>query len=89
MTTTPLTLKLAEILRAELARRDWTQLELAARSGVPQPMISKILKGKRSHITIDELDALCVALGLDAAEVLTEAREYVRTRSLTPPEDAA
>lgn len=74
-----LTREVAAILRARLARLDWTQTELAARSGVSQSHLSQILKGRR-HIYIDQLESICEALGLDVAEVIGDAWKIAEPR---------
>lgn len=82
---TPLTRALSEALRVEAARQRMTQSDLARASGVTQSTISRIFADKRDRITIDDLSAMCDALGLDLAKTLEDAREYVHTNSTAMP----
>lgn len=50
-------------IRSAMREQHVTQAELAARSGVPQPNISRYLSGA-SDINGDTLQRLCAALGL-------------------------
>lgn len=54
-----------------------TQAELARRSGVPQSTISRAYH-ERQAFTIDQLDALCRALGVSVAAVIAEAQRRFR-----------
>jgi len=49
-----------------------TQSELARRTGIPQPPISRAFAGRRVF-TLDELDGVCQALGVDVAAVVHDA----------------
>lgn len=46
--------------------------ELAEMTGLSRPTVSRTLTGKR-NITMRYLRLLCIALGLDPAQVLTDA----------------
>jgi transcriptional regulator with XRE-family HTH domain len=45
--------KFGEHLKTFRAKRQLTQLELAQRSGVPQPLISDLEAGKREGVTLE------------------------------------
>jgi len=49
-----------------------TQSELSRRADVPQPQISRVFRGMRVF-TLDELDRVCQALGVDVAAVVHDA----------------
>ncbi|GLU88888.1 helix-turn-helix transcriptional regulator [Agromyces sp. NBRC 114283] len=49
-----------------------SQAELSRKSGVSQPHISNVFTGK-SVFSIDQLDAICSALGLKVTAVIHEA----------------
>lgn len=60
-------------LRAERARRDWTQAELAGRAGLHYNTIHRIEKGQRG-MSLAQLYAICGALGIDPGEFLDAAQ---------------
>lgn len=62
----------AAVLRGELAALDWTLEDLAKASGVPRVSVQRYLKGTR-RMDLDTLGALAVALGTDAAAVMSAA----------------
>lgn len=69
--TTGLTHRVAAEIRAELARQQMTQRELARRIGIDQAIVSKRLNGGSARSwTLDELDSIAVALGVPAASFL-------------------
>jgi transcriptional regulator with XRE-family HTH domain len=51
---------IAANVRAERARRRWTQSELGERVGWPRSSVSDVESGRRK-VTVDDLVALCVA----------------------------
>lgn len=59
---------LARNLRALMRERDWSQADLAAKSGVSQRMISSILNQQHSCST-ETADALARPFGLDGWEL--------------------
>lgn len=65
-------------IRFERAKRGYTQLELAERTGIERSKIAKIESGVRG-IRSDEAAALASALLLDPAELLAPA-ELIRMR---------
>jgi transcriptional regulator with XRE-family HTH domain len=70
--TTGLTHRVAAEIRAELARQQMTQRELARRIGIDQAIVSKRLTGGPARSwTLDELDSIAVALGVPAAWFFT------------------
>jgi transcriptional regulator with XRE-family HTH domain len=60
---TPISIRLEPLRIA----KGWSQAELARRSGVPQPTISRIEAGKSRAIDLDNLERLANALGVNAA----------------------
>lgn len=59
-------------LRAETARRQMGQKDIAAALGMAQSSISEKYRGI-SPLTVDQFVAWCKALGLDPADVLRKA----------------
>ncbi len=49
---------------AELARRNWSQMDLARASGVTQPMLSRWLGGKMS-LSLGNAERVLAAMGLE------------------------
>jgi hypothetical protein len=74
----PLNVEIAKILDgARVARRPRVDIsELARQSGIERSMLSRMLKPEKSML-VDELVAVCTALGLDAGRVIDEARRRV------------
>jgi transcriptional regulator with XRE-family HTH domain len=60
---------LAKNLRTLMTIRDWTQVDLAGKSGVSQTMISSVLN-ERSGCSIETADALAHAFGLTGWHLL-------------------
>jgi transcriptional regulator with XRE-family HTH domain len=54
---------IAANVRAERARRRWTQADLGERVGWPRSSVSDVESGRR-RVTADDLVALCVAFGV-------------------------
>ena len=67
-----LTKALAAILSSSLADRGKPQQWLAERSGISQRQVSRYLAGRVSP-TVDQVDAMCFALGIDFIETITAA----------------
>lgn len=61
--------KLAVNVRKERSTRQWSQEELAAQAGISQTYTSQIESGQRA-VSIDVLDELARAFGLEASELL-------------------
>jgi predicted XRE-type DNA-binding protein len=65
--------ELMQKIAAHLKQHDWTQAEAASRSGVTQPRINDLLRGRVSRFSLDALVNIATALGcrvhfdLDAA----------------------
>lgn len=55
--------KLRRLLRTIRRERGVTQIQLAERLGVPQPMISRYEKGER-QVDFVEVEAICEAVGM-------------------------
>ena len=62
----------ATIINAALKDRDKPQGWLGARAGMSQRQVSRYLSGTRA-LTIDQLDDMCIALGLDFVTVIQAA----------------
>lgn len=60
---------LAKNLRTLMAIRDWTQVQLAEKSGISQTMISSILR-EQSGCSVENADALAHAFGLTGWHLL-------------------
>jgi transcriptional regulator with XRE-family HTH domain len=67
---TPILLRVKELREA----KRWTQAELAERSQVPQPTISRIESGKTSGVDFGVLEKLAEALNTDAALLIVHQR---------------
>ncbi len=59
-------------LAAARGKRGMTQGEVAAAAGIHRPTYT-LLEAGRQRMTVDLLIRLCAALGIDPAEVITEA----------------
>ena len=75
--TRDLTRQAAALLRGLMARYDVSQRDLANSANLSQSQVSKILRGVKP-VTVDELNAMCFALGTDASTLLTEAHNFIR-----------
>jgi len=62
-------LTVGQNLYLERIRRGLSQAELSRRTGIPQPNLSNIEKGKQD-ITVSTLFEICLALGVKASSVL-------------------
>lgn len=72
--TTPFTRSVGAELRRAMTEAGVTQVELAARTGVPRRNISGILTGKK-NTTITRLEVLFTALGYDLAASATPRKK--------------
>lgn len=85
MATTVETKSPGEMLRDALKSRNWTQKELAERSGISQPFISEICRGTRTisprvAIAFERVFGTLTAeewLSIETQRRLREAREEV------------
>jgi len=64
-----LTLALGKILRSN----GWSQAEAARRTGVSQPVISRLLRGKTAGVSSDRLLRMIADLGRDVDIVIRES----------------
>lgn len=71
-TASYLTKRIASRLRGRVSQGNVTQVELSEVVGISQSQLSKLLRGVRVF-DVDELDAVCQALGLEAGEVVATA----------------
>ena len=60
------------------AAKGWTQAELARRSGVPQPTISRIEARKTGSVELGNLERLADALGVNAAVLIAHTAKGKR-----------
>jgi transcriptional regulator with XRE-family HTH domain len=63
---------IAAAIRAERARRRWTQAELGERAGIPRSTIGDLESGAR-QIAVNHLPALCRALHVSVVVLLQGA----------------
>lgn len=63
---------IAAMLATEMRAQGWTQSALAPVVGISQSQLSKYLRGERT-MSIDELDAMCLALHLPIVKVVSRA----------------
>lgn len=68
----PLALRVAAILDAESKAQGLSQPKLEAITGISQSNLSLYLNGKRT-LDVDQLQALCDALGLNIEDVVSRA----------------
>ena len=68
---TPIWIRLKELREA----KKWSQAELARRSRVPQPTISRIEAGETRSVNLDILERLADALGTNAAFLIAHEQE--------------
>ena len=62
----------ASSVRAERARRHWTQAELAAKTGLSRTTIGDIESGRR-QVTVNHLPLFCRALGVSLSVLIAGA----------------
>ena len=65
---TPIMLRIEELRTA----RNWSQAELARRSGIPQATISRIEARKTAGISFEILETLAKALGCDPGYLIVK-----------------
>ncbi|MES9670584.1 helix-turn-helix domain-containing protein [Bacillus pseudomycoides] len=59
-------------IREKRIEKGWTQLDLAKKSGVPQPTISQIENGCRKYLTYTNIKRIAIALNINIAELTVE-----------------
>ena len=62
-----------DLIRIALAKKDWTQEQLADESGLSRPTVSAIVNGK-SGVLLESLTAVARALDIPLRELFTEER---------------
>ena len=75
---------LGEVLVRARERAKLKQSDLAARLGLPASYLSKIESGTR-RLDVIELIRIAEAMGVDAAEIVREVRETLRSAAAEPP----
>ena len=71
-----MTREIAGILKGRMARFSVGQAEMAKYVGVDQSQLSKMIRGIKP-INIDQLEVMCIVLGIDFDEVIDEAWKQV------------
>lgn len=71
--TTDLQAAIAREIRAEMARQQVTQMELAARLGTDQAVVSRKLRGEGSRFTTRDIERWAAALGVPVTQLLPTA----------------
>ncbi|WP_274655601.1 helix-turn-helix domain-containing protein [Paenibacillus humicola] len=56
-------------IREQREKKGWSQLELAEKSGVPQPTLSGIERGERKYPTYENIKKIAIALEIDIKEL--------------------
>lgn len=79
----PFSKEIAAILRAQMARKQLNQIAVAAAVGISQTQLSGILNAKK-HVDVEQLDAICEAIGLRLVDVLREADDATKFRQADP-----
>jgi transcriptional regulator with XRE-family HTH domain len=72
---------LLERIRSVRRAADVTQARLAEKLGTDQSFVSKYERGER-RLDVVELRAICVALGIDFVDFLSEFEKKLREREL-------
>lgn len=78
----PATIYVAQELRAQRARLEWSLDTLAEKSGVARMTAYRALTGERA-LDIETLIKLCNAMGLNVSALLNEAHEQANPGSAT------
>lgn len=78
VSVTPMRVRVAEEIRVLLARRRMSASELARRSGMTQPYISRRLTGEIAF-DVDDLERIAFALEVAPADLLSGAAGEMRT----------
>jgi transcriptional regulator with XRE-family HTH domain len=63
-----------DLIRVAMAKKDWTQEQLADESGLSRPTVSAIVNGK-SGVLLESLSAIARALEIPLSELFTEPEE--------------
>lgn len=74
---TTLTDHVAGNLRAEVARRKFTQVQLASALGMSQPVVSRLLSGERP-LTLDFVAAVARVLDVPISQLIGDPDEDYR-----------
>lgn len=75
----PLSQHVGRLLTDAIADRGLAQVHVAAEAGISAAQLSRALKGKKVF-TLDQLDAVCGAIGVDLIDVVAAADAATRTR---------
>ena len=77
----PLSLAIAEILRAQMGRLGVSRSAIARATNRSSTGIAEIIRGA-SQADVEQLDDICIALGLNLTKVIHEAEEQTSVRLL-------
>lgn len=78
----PLSLEVASLLRAEMGRQhNMSKSELARKSGLERTAVSDIVRGI-TQADVEQLDAICQALGITLTSVIKDAEKATDSRRL-------
>jgi transcriptional regulator with XRE-family HTH domain len=61
-------------------RKGWSQAELARRSGVAQPIISRVEAGKTRTLSLENLEKIAAALDVAPGSLLERSPKPARSR---------
>lgn len=75
----PLSREVARILSAQVDRSATSQASVADRAGISRAQLSRILSAQKVF-TLDQLDAVCIALECDIVDVLDSASRAIGSR---------
>lgn len=78
----------ARIVLRQLAARGWSQRELAKRTGIKEPVISRIVHSD-ANCTFDTFGRILFAFGITAKQVLMERDYYGDEESVSQEGDTA
>jgi len=71
--------EIAAQLRARKARITVTNAAIADAAGMSGPQVSKVFTGKK-HVDVEQLDRICIFLGLNIADVIAKAEKLSARR---------
>lgn len=74
----------ASLLRQRVAELGIDGITVSRQTSISQPTMSRILRGERP-VTTEELDLICAALGVTAADLITRAEGAVPDRQRPQP----
>jgi transcriptional regulator with XRE-family HTH domain len=76
-------MEIAKTIRGEIARKNTTKARVAEATGLSPAQMGRYVRGA-SRFDVEELDAICWALGLDTKTVIVDADSATSGRHLDP-----